>query len=57
MRSADAIDLNKKGKVSKTLAASNEHNIKDFAKTNNTEHSNNVLNLTDQSPFLKKLQL
>ena len=51
MRSADAIDLNQKGKVSKTLAASNKHNIKDFAKRNNTEHSDNVLNLTDSDGF------
>ena len=29
----------------------NEHNIKDFAKTNNTEHSDNVLNLTDSDGF------
>ena len=32
MRSADAFDLHQKVEVSKTLPASNEHNIKDFAK-------------------------
>ena len=51
MRSAYGIDLNQKVEVSKTLAASNEHNIKDFAKRNNTEHSDNVLNLTDCDGF------
>ena len=51
MRSADAFDLHQKVEVSKTLAASNEHNIKDFAKRNNTEHSDIVLNLTDCDGF------
>ena len=51
MRSADAFDLHQKVEVSKTLAASNEHNIKDFAKRNNTEHSDKVLNLTDSGGF------
>ena len=51
MRSADAFDLHQKVEASKTLAASNEHNIKDFAKRNNTEHSDNVLNLTDSDEF------
>ena len=51
MRSADAFDLHQKVEVSKTSAASNEHNIKDFAKRNNTEHSDNVLNLTDSDEF------
>ena len=35
----------------KTLAASNEHNVKDFVKRNNTEHSDNDLNLTDSDGF------
>ena len=51
MRSADAFDLHQKVEVSKTSAASNEHNIKDFAKRNNTEHSDSVLNLTDSDEF------
>ena len=37
--------------MSKTLAASSEQNIKDFAKRNNPEHSDNVLNLTDCDGF------
>ena len=45
MRLVNDIDLNQKGKVSKTLAASNEHCEK------NTEHSNNVLSLTDGDGF------
>ena len=51
MRSADAFDLHQKVEVSKTQAASNEHNIKDFAKRNETEHSDNVLNVTDSDRF------
>ena len=35
MRSADAFDLHQKVEVSKTLAASNEHNIKDCEKKQN----------------------
>ena len=54
MRSADAFDLHQKVEVSKTLPASNEHNIKDFAKRNKTEHSDNVLNLTDSDGFCKQ---
>ena len=54
MRSADAFDLHQKVEMSKALAASNEHNIKDFAKRNNTEHSDNVLNLTDGDGFSKQ---
>ena len=53
MSSADAFDLRQKVEVSKTLRASNEHNIKDFAKRNKTEHSDNVLHLTD-SGFCKQ---
>ena len=54
MRSADAFDLHQKVEVSKTSPGSNEHNIKvkDFAKRNNTEHANNVLNLTHSDGFL-----
>ena len=51
MRSADAFDLHRKVEVCKTLAASNEHNVKDFVKRNNTEHSDNDLNLTDSDGF------
>ena len=53
MRSADAFDLHQKVEVSKTSPGSNEHNIKakDFAKRNNTEHANNVLNLTHSDGF------
>ena len=40
--------------MSKTLPASNEHNIKDFAKRNETGHSDNVLNLTDSDGFCKQ---
>ena len=54
MRSADAFDLHQKVEVSKTLPSSNEHNIKDFAKRNKTEHSDNVLNLTDSDGFCKQ---
>ena len=51
MRSAGAFDLHQKVEVSKTLPASNKHNIKHFAKRNNTEHSDNVLNLTYSDGF------
>ena len=51
MRSADPFDLHQKVEVSETSAASNEHNIKDLAKRSNTEHSDNVLNLTDSDEF------
>ena len=51
MRSADACDLHQKVEVSKAVAASNEHNIYDFAKRNNTEHSDNVLNVTHSDGF------
>ena len=51
MRSADAFDLHQNVEVSKTLHAGNEHNIKDFTKRNKTEHSDNVLNLTDSDGF------
>ena len=51
MRSADAFDLHQKVEVSKALAASSEHNIKDFAKRNNTDHSDNLVNLTDGDGF------
>ena len=54
MRSADAFDLHQKVEVSKTLPASNEHNIKDFAKRNKTEYSDNVMNLTDSDGFCKQ---
>ena len=54
MRSADAFDLHQKVEVSITLAANHEHNIKDFAKRNNTEHSDNALNLTHSDGFCTK---
>ena len=54
MRSADAFDLHQKVEVSKAVAASNKHNIKHFAKRNKTDHSDNVLNLTDSDGFCKQ---
>ena len=54
MRSADAFDLHQKVEVSKTLPASNKHNIEHFAKRNKTDHSDNVLNLTDSDCFCKQ---
>ena len=46
MRSADPFELQQKVEVSRTLA-SNQHDIKYIAKRNNTEHSKNILDLTD----------